>query len=31
MRDILNAVALIAVGYGFIFLVGLLGKMIWGL
>lgn len=31
MKDFINAVALILAGYGFIFLVGQLGKLIWGL
>ena len=31
MRAVISGIALIALGYAFIFLVGMLGKMIWGL
>ena len=30
MKDIFAGIMLIALGYGFIALVGLLGKMVWG-
>jgi len=31
MKDVFYGIVLISLGYGFIFLVGMLGKMIWGL
>jgi len=31
MKTLISSLALIALGYGFIFLVGMLGKIVWGL
>lgn len=31
MKDIMAGITLIAAGYVFVFLVGIIGKMIWGL
>jgi len=31
MKTVISGIALIALGYGFIFLVGMLGKIVWGL
>jgi hypothetical protein len=31
MKDIFAGIMLIALGYGFLYFVGLLGKMVWGL
>ena len=31
MKDVFYGIVLIGLGYAFVFLVGMLGKMIWGL
>lgn len=31
MKDVFYGILLISFGYAFVFLVGMLGKMIWGL
>jgi len=30
MKDVFYGIVLIGLGYGFIFLVGMLGKIVWG-